>query len=275
MNCYTYLIGWSLMGIYYYGAQYRNMANPKDLWVKYFTSSKTVKIFRSIYGEPDIIQIRRTFGTNRNLCLIWETKVLRRMKAKTNPKFLNLSENAYSQKDKNSAKLLELGIHNFQINHPMHKQKNKDKISESNVKRRDAGTLNFQYNNPMKNPEIARQNSKFQKDLVEKGIHWTNTEEWKIKHNTGIKNRRKHIYTKEESDRISIRMTDDNPMKDIESKIKNQTKHVKRLISIFVEYDLKYETELEWNNSIEFIKNNRLSKLFRNYQTYLRYKEYL
>lgn len=56
MNCYTYLIGWSLMGIYYYGAQYRNMANPKDLWVKYFTSSKTVKIFRSIYGEPDIIQ---------------------------------------------------------------------------------------------------------------------------------------------------------------------------------------------------------------------------
>ncbi len=58
---YTYIIGWSLYNKYYYGVRYAKNCNPNDLWKTYFTSSKYVKEFRNNHGEPDIIQVRKTF----------------------------------------------------------------------------------------------------------------------------------------------------------------------------------------------------------------------
>lgn len=80
---YTYLIGWSNLHVFYYGCEYANskdrVANPKNLWVTYFTSSKQVQKFRNEHGEPDIIQIRQVFQ-NAKLCRLWESKVLDRLK---------------------------------------------------------------------------------------------------------------------------------------------------------------------------------------------------
>lgn len=88
ISMYTYLIGWSLYDMFYYGVRWAKISHPSDLWVKYKTSSKHVKSFYKRYGEPDVIQVRRTFS-DKDKAILWETKVLRRMNAATHPKFLN------------------------------------------------------------------------------------------------------------------------------------------------------------------------------------------
>lgn len=91
---YVYLIGWSKLNVYYYGSETGKVsktANPDNLWKTYFTSSKHVKSFRKTNGEPDIIQIRKTFDTKEQASL-WEHKVIRRMKAIYDNRFLNKSD---------------------------------------------------------------------------------------------------------------------------------------------------------------------------------------
>lgn len=85
---YTYLIGWSKLNWWYYGVRYARNCHVSDLWSTYFTSSKEVAIIRDMYGEPDIIQIRRTFK-DQNKARMWEHKVLKRMKVIHNLKWLN------------------------------------------------------------------------------------------------------------------------------------------------------------------------------------------
>ena len=89
MNAYTYLIGWSKHGKFYYGAQWNKKANPDDLWKTYFTSSNRVKKFRERHGEPDVIEIRKTFGEDGSACRLWEERTLMRLKKNTWGKWLN------------------------------------------------------------------------------------------------------------------------------------------------------------------------------------------
>jgi hypothetical protein len=85
---YTYLIGWSAKQKYYYGVRFAKKCNPSDLWKSYFTSSKYVKEFRKQFGEPDIIQIRKTFDC-ANKAILWESKVLRRINSLYDDKWFN------------------------------------------------------------------------------------------------------------------------------------------------------------------------------------------
>lgn len=85
---FTYLIGWSSLDKWYYGVRFGKRANPKDLWTKYFTSSKVVASMRIEVGEPDVIQVRQVFSSARAAC-DWETRVLRRMKVIKRDDFLN------------------------------------------------------------------------------------------------------------------------------------------------------------------------------------------
>jgi hypothetical protein len=87
---YTYLIGWSKLNIWYYGVRFSKKSNPSDLWVTYFTSSEHVAEFRQQHGEPDIIQIRKTF-TDKNTALLWEHRVLSKLQVHKSTKFLNVS----------------------------------------------------------------------------------------------------------------------------------------------------------------------------------------
>jgi len=88
---YTYLIGWSSHNRYYYGVRYATSCNPSDFWSSYFTSSRHVKEFVKLHGDPDIIQIRRTFYTADDARL-WEHKVLRRLNVIDDDTFLNESD---------------------------------------------------------------------------------------------------------------------------------------------------------------------------------------
>lgn len=93
---YTYLIGWTAHNKWYYGVRFadyseNDTANPSELWVSYFTSSKHVQRFREQFGEPDLIEIRKTF-TNKETARLWEHKVLRRLKVTLREDFLNQSD---------------------------------------------------------------------------------------------------------------------------------------------------------------------------------------
>lgn len=88
---YTYIIGWSNHSKWYYGVRYSEDCNPKDMWVTYFTSSKHVREFRKLYGNPDIIEVRKVFSTKAE-ALLWEEKVLRRMKVRSRDDFLNKTD---------------------------------------------------------------------------------------------------------------------------------------------------------------------------------------
>jgi hypothetical protein len=88
MQPYTYVIGWANRNIWYYGAQYGKVANPENLWITYFTSSKYVKAARLLYGEPDVVEVRKVFDT-ANEAKNWETKVLIRLKVVEKEYWLN------------------------------------------------------------------------------------------------------------------------------------------------------------------------------------------
>ena len=95
---YTYLIGWSSHKKYYYGMRYatkkkclyKTGCHPDELWVTYFTSSKEVAEYREKHGEPDIIEIRKTFNDALS-AKIWENKVLKKLKVATSDNWLNKS----------------------------------------------------------------------------------------------------------------------------------------------------------------------------------------
>ena len=89
MKPYTYLIGWSKQNLFYYGVRYAKGCDPDDLWKKYFTSSKRVEKLRAEFGEPDVIQIRRTFETKAK-ALLWEETVIRRTGAVLSESWVNM-----------------------------------------------------------------------------------------------------------------------------------------------------------------------------------------
>lgn len=89
---YTYLIGWSELDRWYYGVRYQNGCSPDDLWNPYKTSSKHVKQFIRAHGDPDIIQVRKTFN-NRQSALLFEHKVLRRMRVIRKEQWINKTDN--------------------------------------------------------------------------------------------------------------------------------------------------------------------------------------
>lgn len=92
MTPYTYLIGWTKLGKYYYGVRYSKNCDPSDLWTTYYTSSRHVHQFHLEHGEPDLIRVRKKFDTKEQ-AILHEHTVLRRMKAVERLDFLNRTYN--------------------------------------------------------------------------------------------------------------------------------------------------------------------------------------
>ena len=92
MKPYTYLIRWTKLNISYYGVRYAQDCDPSDLWNPYKTSSKHVAKFIADHGEPDVVQVRKTF-IEVPIAQNWEHRVLKRMKAVSNNNWLNRTDN--------------------------------------------------------------------------------------------------------------------------------------------------------------------------------------
>lgn len=91
---YTYLVKWTKNDKWYYGSRYAKSCHPDDLWIDYFTSSKEVQKLREELGEPDVVQVRKTFHSAEE-AVAWETKVLARMKVSILDNCLNQRENRW------------------------------------------------------------------------------------------------------------------------------------------------------------------------------------
>lgn len=85
---YTDLLSWTSLDKHYYGVRFSKRCSPKDLWISYFSSSKEVKKYRELYGEPDIIEVRKVFESG-DAARLWEQKVLKRLSAARSDKWLN------------------------------------------------------------------------------------------------------------------------------------------------------------------------------------------
>ena len=86
---YTYLIGWTEHDTWYYGVRTANKHKPEnDLWIHYFTSSKYVQEFRELHGDPDVIQIDKTFE-NQQDALTFESEQLKKFDVINESKWLN------------------------------------------------------------------------------------------------------------------------------------------------------------------------------------------
>lgn len=89
---YTYLLKWSSTGAKYYGVRYSKNCDPSDLWVKYFTSSSIVADYVLEHGDPDVIQIRKTFS-DVDSARHWEQTVLKKLNVVNRSDYLNATDN--------------------------------------------------------------------------------------------------------------------------------------------------------------------------------------
>lgn len=97
---YTYLLAWTEHNKSYYGVRhavkaqciYESGCHPDELWVTYKTSSNHVSAMVEKYGEPDVVEVRKTFTTAES-AQAWEHKVLRRMHVINKDEWLNRTDN--------------------------------------------------------------------------------------------------------------------------------------------------------------------------------------
>lgn len=74
---------------HYYGVRWSRSCDPSDLWTKYFTSSKTVKLLIKQYGVDSFdVEIRKIFSSKEK-AIEWERKVLVRLNVLNRPDWLN------------------------------------------------------------------------------------------------------------------------------------------------------------------------------------------
>jgi len=143
---YTYLIGWSSLNLYYYGVRFSKNCHPEDLFKTYFTSSQTVKEIILKYGNPNIIQIRKTFNDIKK-ARSWEHKVLRRLKVLTDSKWLNKTDNISIQHDKETiskmkSNLKKTMISKYGVEYSSQRPEFKELLKQTKLKKYGTPTFN-------------------------------------------------------------------------------------------------------------------------------------
>ena len=196
---YTYLIGWSEQNKWYYGVRVANKSEPEfDLWIHYFTSSIHVENYRKQFGEPDIVEIRKKFD-DANKAILYEQKVLRRLKITDDDKWLNkhiggdkfiLSRKGSPLTDKHKKNISksQLGKLNHQFGRPVTKQ-TREKISKAliGIKRTEQQIQKLKENHASRKPNYIPPtlNKKFSDEtknkIKEKATGRKHTEETKRK----------------------------------------------------------------------------------------------
>lgn len=128
---YTYRVKCIPTGQSYYGVRYANGCHPNDLWNTYFTSSALVHKLIELHGPDQFeFEVRKTFITRESACK-WEHGVLHRLKAMTDPMWLNLRNGANRANAINQAQ--KIGKANKGRKHLNTKHKNRG-IYQSTIK---------------------------------------------------------------------------------------------------------------------------------------------
>lgn len=142
------------MVFWYYGVRFAKGCHPSDLWVKYFTSSRHVKMFIKSNGNPDIIQIRKTFDSAAE-ARKYEEKVLKRMKVRHRKDFLNITDT-----NQICSKAMGDGLYNFWNNMTEEERKERTSRMRSYIMN-PAGPKNISH-------EERKRRSSFMKEMATK-----------------------------------------------------------------------------------------------------------
>lgn len=90
---YVYILKFKQTTQFYIGVKYGKNANPELFWVKYFTSSKTIKNLVKLYGKDAFdYRILKTFTTAEK-ALKYEQTIIRRMNLINDDRFFNMASN--------------------------------------------------------------------------------------------------------------------------------------------------------------------------------------
>jgi len=99
---FTYVLTHVPTGKRYYGVRYALKCNPRDLWTTYFTSSLYVRQLIEEYGKDSFLfEVRKIFD-NKIEALVWEHKVLRRLKVRKSDKWINKTDHVTYRRSPNS-----------------------------------------------------------------------------------------------------------------------------------------------------------------------------
>lgn len=151
---YTYHICWTKQNLHYYGVRVSPKAAPgDDLWKLYFTSSHYVRSARKDFGEPDIVEIRRTFNSERG-ARTWETRVLIKMKVRSRDDWLNKSDGRYQGSTSPKSSEHRLKISNSHLGKRCANLHNKDPVKIAKTAEKHRGMKRSAENK--KNMSIAR-----------------------------------------------------------------------------------------------------------------------
>ena len=140
MLAYTYLIGWTKHNKWYCGARYAEGCSISDLWNIYFTSStKMVPLMRTLYGEPDVIYILKTFDCPKK-ARRWESNFLTEIDAENNPNWLNQLNKFGRRRKKNldkskSAPILTVSASNSAAEQDTKRRNTMSKVAKNTFKR--------------------------------------------------------------------------------------------------------------------------------------------
>lgn len=86
---FTYLLKFKPTGQYYYGSRYSKHCHPSQLWTTYYTSSKVIKQLIKEHGVDSFeVKITKIFD-DKYEARMWEHRLLEKVKASKNPKWLN------------------------------------------------------------------------------------------------------------------------------------------------------------------------------------------
>ena len=153
---YTYVIDCP-DGRKYYGVRYSEDSDPADLWVTYFTSSKEIHFMIDIYGKDQFsVKIRKIFD-NKEKAITWESKVLRRLKVRTNFKWVNKTDNSSIPPMYGS-------------DNPSKRTEVREKISNSKIgKKRPDQSKRLLENHHMKTEESRKKVSETRKEMFKNG----------------------------------------------------------------------------------------------------------
>ena len=99
MLSYFYVIKFSLTGQYYAGSRYTKRLSEaninNDLWFRYFTSSKIIKMLIKKFGASAFSIERIKIFKSRDGAKIYESRFLKKVDAKNNPSMLNQSNSVF------------------------------------------------------------------------------------------------------------------------------------------------------------------------------------
>jgi len=99
MLSYFYIIKFCETNQYYAGSRYTKKLTEvnikNDLWTRYFTSSKIIKMLINLFGKNSFKVVRTKIFYDTKSAKDYEIRFLRKVDAKNNPKMLNQSNSVF------------------------------------------------------------------------------------------------------------------------------------------------------------------------------------